>query len=107
MKKGIHSMNPKKQNKVYGTEIQNDLPKITKFKWICYFFNQQWSKILNYMFYHVLTTIQLNFKISEIKKIKSYASSGIRTHDSWNLRLRNTCAKKTAENVFKFPYFPC
>jgi len=32
MKKGIHSMNPKKQNKVYGTEIQNDLPKITKFK---------------------------------------------------------------------------
>ena len=71
------------------------------------FYNQQWSKILNYMFYHVLTTIQLNFKISEIKKIKSYASSGIRTHDSWNLRLRNTCAKKTAENVFKFPYFPC
>jgi len=46
----------------------------------------------------------LNFKNSEIKKIKSYASCGIRTRNPWGLRLRNTCAigcaKKTAENVF-------
>jgi len=43
----------------------------------------------------------LNFKNSENKKIKS----GIRTHNPWCLRLRNTCAigcaKKTAENIFK------
>ena len=34
-------------------EIQNDLPKITKIKWICYIF-------------YVSTTIQLNFKNREI-----------------------------------------
>jgi len=47
----------------------------------------------------------LIFKNREIKIIKSYASSAIRTRNPWVLRLRNTCAigcaKKTAENVFK------
>ena len=55
-------------------------------------------------FYHFLTTSQLIFKNREIKKIKGYASGGIRTRNSWDLRLRNTCvigcAKKTAENEF-------
>ena len=41
----------------------------------------------------------------EIKKIKSYASSGIPIRNPGLLRLRNTCArgcaKKTADNVFK------
>ena len=37
-------------------------------------------------------TIKLNFKDSEIKKLKSYASSRIRTRNPWCLRLRNTCA---------------
>ena len=32
-----------------------------------------------------------NLKNIEIKKIKSYASSGIRTRNPWGLRLRNTC----------------
>ena len=50
-------------------EIQNNLPKLAKIKRICYFC----------LFHHVLTTIQLNLKNSEIVKIKSYASSGIRT----------------------------
>jgi len=61
MKKGIHIMNPKKQKCIchrttfYAIfnmsscrkpEIQNDLPKITKIKWICFFFkNKLWSKI--------------------------------------------------------------
>ena len=44
-------------------------------------------------------------KNSEIKKIKSYASNGIRTRNPCGLKLRNTCvigcAKKTAEHVFK------
>jgi len=49
-------------------EIQNDLPKITKIKWIWYFL---WSKILCPL-YHVLTTIQFNFKNikNEIKKLR-------------------------------------
>ena len=53
MKKDIHIMNPKKQKKYVSP----------------YYF----------LFYsqHELTTIQLNFKNSEIKKIKRYASSGI------------------------------
>jgi len=46
----------------------------------------------------------LNFKNREIKKLKNYTSSGIRTRNTWVLRPQNTCAilcaKKTAENVF-------
>jgi len=64
MKKGIHIINPKQQERIYHhtsfysicdmsscrkSEIQHDLPKITKIKWICYFFNKQWQKILNYV----------------------------------------------------------
>jgi len=50
MRKGIHSVNLKKQMKICYSifnmsscrkpEIQNDLPKITKVKLICYFFNR-------------------------------------------------------------------
>ena len=43
--------------------------------------------------------------ILPFKKINSYASSGIVTHNPWGLRLRNTCAigcaNKTAEIAFK------
>jgi len=43
-------------------EIQNDLPKLTNIKWICYFFNKQWSKIINYVYFIIfLTNMQLNF----------------------------------------------
>ena len=46
----------------------------------------------------------MNFKNSEIKKIKSYASNGIRTRTPWGVRLRNTCAigcaKKTPERGY-------
>ena len=65
------------------------------------------------LFHNVLTTIQLNFEKREIKKIKSYASSGIWTCNPWVLRLRNTCAigcacaKKTVENVFNRQLLKC
>ena len=76
-------------------KIQNDLSK-------------HWSKSVFMFISSCFTTIQLNFKNSEIKKLKSYASSGIRTRNPCGLRLRNTCAigctKKTAENVFKLSY---
>ena len=53
-------------------EIQNNLPKITKIKWICEFLTNSGHKSLA-MFYFIM--FQLNFKNSEINKIKSYASS--------------------------------
>ena len=97
MKKSIHIMNPPKSKiEVYVSvrlfilypiwvhvEIQNDLPKITKIKWICYFLTNSGQKSLLCLFHHILTTIQLNLKNSEIKKIKSYTSSGIRTRNPW------------------------
>jgi len=49
-------------------EIQNDLPKITKIKWICYFFNKQWSNILNYVYFIMFE--QLFNWILEILKLK-------------------------------------
>jgi len=84
MKKGIHIMNPKKQKKVYVTVILvlYSIFNIThvespKYKIICLKSpnsseiakkNEQWSKILSYVYFTILTTIQLNFKNCEIKK---------------------------------------
>ena len=68
------------------------------------------------LFHHVLTTIQLNFKNIEIKKIKGYASVGIRSRNPWGLCLRNTRAldvlrklPKTSLTLFqsKMTYFLC
>ena len=74
-------------------EIQNDLPKIIKFK------------------VNVLTNSgqkSLTMFISSCFN-NCYASGGIRTRNPCVLRLRNTCAvgcaKKTAENVFKIDLF--
>ena len=58
-----------------------------------------------YLFYNVLTTIQLNFKKREIKILKSYISSVIRTRNPNGWRLRKTCAigcaKKMAGNKIR------
>ena len=67
-------------------KIQNDLPKITKIKWICYIFKQKSSTMFissccnNYLI--------LIFKNREIKKIKSYDYNGIRTRNLWVWRYR-------------------
>ena len=56
---------------IFKPEIQNDLglksPKTSEF---AIYFNQQWSKILNYVdFIQFLTTTQLNLKTRDITKI--------------------------------------
>ena len=51
------------------------------------------------LFFLIRIMLELNFKKFEIKQTKSYASGGIRTRKPWVFRPRNTCAKKTAENV--------
>jgi len=35
----------------WKTKIWNDFPKIIKIKWICLFFNKQWSTILKYVYF--------------------------------------------------------
>ena len=78
-------------------EIQNDLPKITKIKWICYFFNKP-------CFFHMFK--QLINWILKIVKFKK------KLRPQWDSNpqppgfeatehLRNRMRKKTAENVFK------
>jgi len=95
MKKGIHIVYLKKQNKsichhttfysIFNMsscrklEIQNYLPKITQIKWICYY--KKWSKILCW-FYH-FNNCSIDFY--EIEKIKCYASGGIQTCNPWVL----------------------
>ena len=68
-------------------------PKSSEFA----FFNKLWSKILDYVFFIVLTTIQLNFKNSKILK-KRYAPSWIRTRNPWMFeateQLRNRMCKE-------------
>ena len=48
-------------------EIQNDLPKITKGKLICYFSPKLWPKILNYVNFSILNHYLIAFKKNEIK----------------------------------------
>jgi len=89
MKKGIHIINPKQQERIYHhtsfysicdmsssrkSEIQHDLPKII-------FLTNSGKKSLTMFISSCLTTVQLNFKNREIKKIKSYTSGGIRTRN--------------------------
>ena len=79
-------------------EIQNDLPKLIKIKWICDCFNKQWSKSHNYVYFIMFKQL-LNWmlKIGKFKKNP--------TRYPWVLRLQNTCAigcgRKTANKVFK------
>jgi len=79
-------------------EIQNDLPKITKGKLICYFSPKLWPKILNYVNFSILNHYLIAFKKNEIK---NQASGGTRTLGLGPLNsCAIRCAKKTAENVF-------
>ena len=72
MRKGIHSVNLKKQMKICYSifnmsscrkpEIQNALPKITKVKLICYFYQQNFDpKSLTMLILVFETTIQFHF----------------------------------------------
>ena len=54
-------------------EIQNDSLKSPK--------SSEFGKIINYENFIILTSIQLNFKNREIKKIKCNASGRIRTRN--------------------------
>ena len=59
-----------------------------------FFSTNRGQKSLTMFFHYVLTTVQLNFKNSEIKK-KEFG------FEPWGLRLRNICAKKTAQKRLK------
>ena len=65
--------------------------------------SSEFLKILNYVYFIMFEQL-FNWILKIVKKIKSYASCGIRTRNPWGLRLRNTCAigcaKKTAKNVY-------
>ena len=117
MKKGTHLINPKKQkclchrttfysifimSSYRKPDIQNDLLKLTKIKWIYQTVIKNVTMFISSCFNNYST----NFKKRWNKK--SYASSGIRTRNPWALSLWNTCAigcaKKTAENIFNYWY---
>ena len=64
-------------------EIQNDLPKITKIKWICYYFyKNSGQKFLTMFISSCWNNHLIEFlKIGKLKK--SYAFAGIRTRNPW------------------------
>ena len=94
-------------------EIQNDLPKITKVKLICYFFNRIAINNPSLCFVIIFNNYLIAFyNIPKLKKIKKKPWVGLKPVITRITRLRShlnictiQCAKKSAENALNMTFY--